>query len=62
MVSNPIQWLSGHVPRSMKQLEAETRSILKVVFWIALLAPVVLVPAYFLLVALGLLPPVHLPG
>ena len=62
MVSNPIQWLSGHVPRNMKQLEAETRSILKVVFWIALLAPVVLVPAYFLLVALGLLPPVHLPG
>ena len=46
----------------MTQLEAETRSVLKVVFWIALLAPVVLVPAYFLLVALGLLPPVHLPG
>ena len=59
---NPIQWVNGHIPRSQAQLESEVRGALKVVFWAALLAPVVIVPAYYLLVAFGVLPPIHLPG
>ena len=31
-------------------------------FWAALLAPVIIVPAYYLLVAFGILPGIHLPG
>ncbi len=49
---NPIRWVSTRVPRSQAQLEAGLRGILKVAFWAALLAPVVIVPLYFLLVAL----------
>ena len=60
--NNPLQWINGHLPRSQAQLEAELKGALKIVFWAALLAPVVLVPAYYLLVAFGLLPNVHLPG
>ena len=59
---DPVQWISSHVPRSQAQLEAEVKGALKFVFWAALLAPVIIVPAYYLLVAFGLLPPVHLPG
>ena len=59
---DPLQWVSGHIPRNQAQLEAELRGALKVVFWAALLAPVLLVPAYYLLVAFGILPNVHLPG
>jgi len=59
---NPIQWISGHVPRSQEQLEAELKGALKLVFWAALLAPVIIVPAYYLLVAFGLAPAIHLPG
>ncbi len=60
--TNPIRWLSGHIPRNQVQLEIELKNILKILFWAALLAPVVIVPAYYLLVAFGLLPPIHLPG
>jgi len=48
---NPIQWVGSHIPRSQAQLEVEIKNILKLVFWVALLAPVILVPAYYLLLA-----------
>jgi len=57
-----IKELKGLIPRSQAQLESEVMYLLKVVFWVALLAPVVLVPIYYLGVAFGLLPPIHLPG
>lgn len=60
-IANPLRWLTGHAPKSQARLEAGARRVLKVVFWIAFLAPVVIVPAYYLLVAFGLAPPVHLP-
>jgi len=59
---NPLQWITSHVPRSQVQLEAELKGALKLVFWAALLAPVVIVPLYYLFVAFGVLPPIHLPG
>ena len=59
---NPMRWINGHVPRSQAQLETELRGALKLVFWGALLAPVIIVPAYYLLVAFGLAPGIHLPG
>ena len=49
---NPLQWLSSHIPRSQAQLETEFRRALKLAFWAALLAPVILVPLYYLLVSL----------
>ena len=57
-----LQWINGHVPRTQGQLETELRGALKLVFWAALLAPVMIVPAYYLLVAFGLAPGIHLPG
>ena len=59
---DPVRWVNSHIPRSQAQLETEVRGALKLVFWVALLAPVVIVPAYYLLVAFGLLPPIHLPS
>ncbi len=59
---DPLRRLTSHIPRSPAQLEVEFMNVLKLVFWAALLAPVVLVPAYYLLVAFGLAPPIHLPG
>ena len=61
-IVNPLRRLKGHIPRSASQLEVEAKNLLKVVLWLALLAPVVIVPAYYLFVAFGLLPPVHLPA
>jgi len=49
---NPIRRLGSHVPRNSAQLETEMRRALKVAFWAALLAPVIIVPLYYLLVAL----------
>jgi len=49
---NPTQWISSHVPRSQAQLESEVRGLLKIAFWVALLAPVILVPLYYLALAL----------
>jgi hypothetical protein len=60
--ANPLLWINSHIPRNQAQLEKEVRGALKALFWTALLAPVVLVPAYYLLVAFGVLPSVHLPG
>jgi hypothetical protein len=59
---NPLQWVTSHVPRSQAQLETELKGVLKLVFWAALLAPVIILPAYYLLVAFGLAPGIHLPG
>ena len=59
---NPVQWIASHVPRNQVQLETELRGALKFVLWAALLAPVVILPVYYLLVAFGLLPGLHLPG
>ena len=59
---NPFQWIDRHLPRNQAQLETELKGALRLVFWAALLAPVVIVPAYYLLVAFGLLPSIHLPG
>jgi len=47
-----LQWMDSHIPRNMAQLETESKQALKIVFWGALLAPVVIVPLYYLLVAL----------
>ncbi len=58
---NPLRWLTGRVPKSRSQLEAGLGGLLKVLFWLAFLAPVVIVPAYYLLVTFGVLPPLHLP-
>ena len=58
---NPIEWIGRHLPRNGAQLETEARGMLKLIFWAALLAPVIIIPAYYLLVALGVLPPLHLP-
>ena len=54
--------MRGLIPRNREELEAASRSVLKMALWLALLAPVVLVPAYYLLVTLGLAPPIHLPS
>ncbi|MDG7010569.1 MAG: hypothetical protein JRN57_00475 [Nitrososphaerota archaeon] len=51
-----------HTPKDWAQLEAEDLNLLKLVFWAALLAPVVLVPAYYLLVALRVAPRMILPS
>jgi hypothetical protein len=59
---NPLKRLAVHIPRNGAQLEREAMNLLRLVFWAALLAPVILVPAYYLLVAFGLAPSIHLPG
>ena len=55
-VYDPLLWVYRHIPRNMADLEVTTLKVLKLAFWVALLAPVVLVPGYYLLKALGLLP------
>lgn len=60
--ANPLRRLQAHIPRNQAEFEVELRILLKVVFWAAFLAPVVIVPAYYLLVAFGVLPQVHLPS
>ena len=49
---DPLVWLYRKIPRSQKQVESETRTALKVVFWATLLAPLVLAPAYYLVVSI----------
>ena len=58
---NPINWLAEHIPRNGVEAEKTAMSLLKLVFWAALLAPVIIVPAYYILVVLGVAPPIHLP-
>lgn len=47
-----VKRIVGLIPRSQDQLEVELKGILRVVFWAALLAPVILVPLYYLALAL----------
>jgi hypothetical protein len=49
---NPLQWVGSHIPRSQAQLELEIMNILKLAFWVALLAPVIIVPAFYLFLAI----------
>jgi hypothetical protein len=49
---NPLHWVESRIPRSQEQLESEIRYILKLAFWVALLAPVILVPAFYLFLAI----------
>jgi hypothetical protein len=51
-VINPLLWVKSRIPRSEAQLELEIRYILKLAFWVALLAPVILVPAFYLFLAI----------
>ncbi len=63
-IVNPIGWLSDRIPRIPRnkgEAEATALALLKLVFWAALLAPVIILPAYYLLVVLGVAPPIHLP-
>jgi hypothetical protein len=48
---NPLRWVGSHIPRSQAQLESEIMNILRLAFWVALLAPVIIVPAFYLLLA-----------
>ena len=61
-IVNPVSWLSDHIPRNGREAEATALSLLKLVFWALLLAPVVIFPAYYLLVVIGVAPPIHLPS
>jgi succinate dehydrogenase / fumarate reductase, iron-sulfur subunit len=45
---DPIVWLYRQIPRSQADFEAKTKKVLKVVFWVALLAPFIIVPIYYL--------------
>ncbi|HUH82856.1 MAG TPA: hypothetical protein VLX33_03130 [Nitrososphaerales archaeon] len=58
---NPVGWIVSHIPRSRGDAEATARSLLKLAFWVVLLAPVIILPAYYLLVVVGVAPPIHLP-
>jgi hypothetical protein len=49
---NPIKKLTSLIPRSQSQFESELKYVLKLAFWAALLAPVIIVPAYYLVLAL----------
>ena len=49
---NPLHWVKSRIPRSQAQLEMEIRYILKLAFWVALLAPVIFVPAFYLLLGI----------
>ena len=49
---DPILWVYRHFPRSQAQFEVQVKKILKVAFWVAILAPVVIVPLYYLIRAL----------
>ncbi len=57
-----VKKVVGLIPRSQDQLESELKYLLRLVFWVALVLPVVLIPAYYILVAYGFLPQIHLPG
>jgi hypothetical protein len=52
-LSSTLGRVASHIPRNQVQLEKEVKSLLRIVFWVAVIAPVILVPLYYLLVALG---------
>ncbi len=49
---DPILWIYKHLPRSQAQFETQSKKILKYVFWAVLLSPVILVPLYYLFLAI----------
>ena len=53
-LSSVLGLITSHIPRNQLQLEKEVKSLLKLVFWVLVLAPVILVPLYYLLIALGI--------
>ena len=61
-LGNPARREAGRIPKNRWDIEITARSLLRLAFWLALLAPVILVPANYLLVAYGLMPPIHLPS
>lgn len=50
--TDPVRWIAGHIPRNQNQLEAEIKNVLRLVFWVVILLPVLIVPAYYLALAL----------
>lgn len=60
-IVNPVSWLADRIPRNGREAEETARYLLKLAFWAVLLAPVIILPAYYLLVVAGLAPPIHLP-
>jgi hypothetical protein len=48
---NPVTWVYRHIPRNQVQLERDIKKVLTIAFWVALLAPVVLVPLVYLVLA-----------
>jgi len=49
---DPLVWIYRKIPRSKKQAESGTKKALTAIFWLTLLAPMVIVPAYFLALSL----------
>ena len=49
---DPLLWVYRHLPRSQDQLESESKKALRVVFWVGLVAPMVIIPVAFLVKAL----------
>jgi len=49
------------IPRTQDMLEMEVKYLLRIVFWVLLVLPMVLIPIYYILVAYGLAPQIHLP-
>lgn len=49
---NPIREVARRMPKNPAQAEALLKGALKVAFWGALLAPVIIVPLYYLVVSL----------
>jgi len=45
---DPFLWIFRHIPRNQAQFEKEAMALLKIAFWVALLAPVVIVPLIYL--------------
>lgn len=41
------------IPRDLATFELFVRQVLKVVFWVAIVAPVILIPLYFLAISLA---------
>lgn len=50
--TSPLRRLTSHIPKNQGQVETGLKGLLKVVFWVALLAPVIIVPLYYLIVAI----------
>ncbi len=60
-IGNPIGWITSRLPKNQGGAEGTLLWLLKLAFWAALLAPVILLPAYYLLVNFGVAPQIHLP-